>query len=79
MSCCGKIAHAASAILQNRVGIGTVSLAIYKARLRTCWECYEARPCLGVIGKKCQCAACRCIITEKAKRADEPCPRGKWT
>lgn len=78
MSCCGKIIHGASAIVQNRLGIGMTDEGTYKARLRVCWDCDRARPCLGLVGKKCECAACGCIITEKALRASESCPLGKW-
>lgn len=76
MSCggCRGVVGGAIAIAKNLAGVGVADEPTYKSRLRVCWHCDRAKPCLGIIGRKCQCAECGCIITEKAQRADQHCP-----
>lgn len=72
----------AKAGLAHATGIGQASLQVYKDRLRTCWHCDKAQPLtvagIPIIGKKEQCAECKCVIKAKAAIASERCPLGKW-
>jgi len=74
VSCCGGLIHGASQIVQTRLGIGVVDDETFRARAKLCYECTHAVPCLGLIGRKCQCEKCGCVIREKIQRAAESCP-----
>jgi hypothetical protein len=79
MSCstCGTIAGVVGLAKATLHIDRTPEMAI-KHRLRICWECDRSEPCLGIVGKKCQCAACGCIIRAKVVVASEACPIGRW-
>jgi hypothetical protein len=76
--CCAKLAAGAVGLAMAATGIGRADAAVIATRRALCRDCPEAVPCAGVIGRKCQCRLCDCVIRAKTANADEKCPEGKW-
>lgn len=60
----------AASIAKTSVGIGRVSLPVYRDRLQTCKACPQLDD-----GR---CSLCRCIMKFKARDTDQICPLGYW-
>lgn len=68
------IVHGAAGLAKAALGIGRAGEAPIRIRRRECFFCDRARPCLGVVGRACECAECKCVIRAKTANAHEHCP-----
>lgn len=67
-------AHGVGEMLKTRFGVGVATDLTVGKRLYLCYHCEHGEP----VGKPKTCNQCGCFVKEKALRADESCPIGKW-
>lgn len=70
----GDIVKGAAAIAKNLLGVGVAPSRVVALRLLKCNGCEHAVS--GSVPRR--CGLCQCIVSQKARRADEKCPDGRW-
>ena len=79
MSSISQVIHGAVEVLKTHLNIDVAPFGIALSRARVCKDCeHKTNVMIGPL-KFCQCNLCKCLISEKVKRANESCPDKRWS